>query len=529
MSAKKLKTSVADFETDPFSFGATLNPYCWGWFDGDDYQSEWEPTGAFCARHFADFLAELDGYKVYMHNGGKFDFQFLIPFVDTRKIRIIGNRIVSMYVGDTLLIDSMALMPFALSEYQKTEIDYDKFTVENRRQNKKEILKYLYDDCVDLYNLLTGFQKVVGDHLTIGSAAFANMKKLGIEIPRTNKTHDEQFRPFFYGGRTEAFVKGYHPRQKLKYIDLNSAYPWAMTFKHPCCTGYNFSTKKPKNKLQQSFIHLKASPKGAFPFRQKNNSLSFPTDKTTREYRVTGWEYKAAVETGALKKHELLAVWTPHLTMDFKAYVNTFFPAKADAAARGDLIAKLSYKYLLNSGYGKLATDPDRFAENALIPIGDYMPEPWEPVEDLEIAPLTLWERPSASRYDAYYDVATGASITGFVRAALWRALNAVDTPYYCDTDSIICAGCDALKMGDGLGEWGDEYPPHVTDYACYGKKGYTVLTTTGKRVTASKGVVADYTEIIRAAEGETVEIRRQSPTYKMGKATYITRKIKST
>lgn len=526
MARKTLKPSVADVETDPFSFGADIKPFCFGWFDGDDYEHRWEPSGATCARQFAEFLGDLDGYKVYMHNGGKFDFQFLLPYVDMRKIKIIANRIVSLYVGDTLLIDSFALMPFPLAAYQKTEIDYDKFTKANRRRNKAEILKYLYDDCVDLYNLVTGFQSVVGDHLTIGGAAFANMKKLGIEIPKTNKAHDEQFRSYYYGGRTEAIVKGYFPKKKLFYLDLNSAYPEAMQHKHACGLGYDFSKKIPKRKLPQSFIHLKCVSRGAFPFRNKT-SLTFPRDNVKREYKVTGWEYIAALETNAISDVEILAVWTPHLTMDFKKYVDTYFPLKAQAKLDNDIIAALAYKFLLNSGYGKLATDPERFEEFMLMPLGEFMLEPWEPVEDLEIAPLTLWSRPSASRHNAYYDVATGASIPGFVRAKLWRGLCTVDQPHYCDTDSIMCANYDGLELGKDIGQWDLEHT--VTKYACYGKKGYAVYTNKREWVTASKGVVADHTEIIRAAKGEVVVIERDAPTFKMGKPTYITRKIRIT
>ena len=37
-----------------------------------------------------------------------------------------------------------------------------------------------------------------------------------------------------------------------------------------------------------------------------------------------------------------------------------------------------------------------------------------------------------------FFNLATAASITGFVRAKLWRAICECDRPFYCDTDSLI-------------------------------------------------------------------------------------------
>ena len=46
----------------------------------------------------------------------------------------------------------------------------------------------------------------------------------------------------------------------------------------------------------------------------------------------------------------------------------------------------------------------------------------------------TVYERDDPK--DSFYNVATAASITGFVRAFMWRAICDSEEPLYCDTDS---------------------------------------------------------------------------------------------
>ena len=55
---------------------------------------------------------------------------------------------------------------------------------------------------------------------------------------------------------------------------------------------------------------------------------------------------------------------------------------------------------------------------------------------------------------NAFFNVATAASITGFVRSYLFRSLLAVKNPVYCDTDSIMCSNGDKLDIGGNLGQW---------------------------------------------------------------------------
>src|ERR1700691_2922932 len=106
-----------DCETDPFEHGAEIKPFIWGLYDGREFWT-FSTTST-----FVDFVR---GRKIilYAHNGGKFDFMFLLPYIVETKVQIINGRIVSMYLGSCELRDSFSCVPVSMKEIQKEEIDY---------------------------------------------------------------------------------------------------------------------------------------------------------------------------------------------------------------------------------------------------------------------------------------------------------------------------------------------------------------------------------------------------------------------
>ena len=160
------RIGTLDFETDPFKAGRVPRPFAAG-----VYFNETEKTiiwGLGCETVLADYLREMPDCDLYAHNGGKFDFFYLIPYANKGDIKIINGRIVSMQIGNVKLIDSYPLMPFPLAAYRKTKIDYKLFEENRREKHKDKIISYLIDDCRDLFNLITGFKNIVGNKLTSG-------------------------------------------------------------------------------------------------------------------------------------------------------------------------------------------------------------------------------------------------------------------------------------------------------------------------------------------------------------------------
>lgn len=502
------KIGTLDFETDPFSKGQHVYPFAGCVYIDDHHHVTW---GVDCVADLVSVLNSLPDCKIYAHNGGKFDFHFLLDYANRDNVKIINGRIAQLQIGNCVLIDSFLLMPFGLAAYSKTEIDYSKFVVKLREKNKVEIIEYLKDDCKKLHELLTGFLAVTGNKLTIGSAAFAAQKKMGVIIPECGEQHDIRFREFYFGGRCQAFKTGVFEDEPFDYVDINSAYPAAMLEPHPAFTGYAYSDSFDIDELGANFVTVRAVSRGAFPVRIPGESLAYPDDDITRVYNITGWELKAAIETDSIEILDVLEFRKPKKLINLRAFVETYYQKRLDAEARGDLISKMAYKFLLNSGYGKYATDPREFQDWVIADAGDIVAG-----HDYHstVGRTAFWTK-SAYHGRGWYDVATSASITGLVRANLWRAIKTVDTAHYCDTDGILCKSGAKLPFSKKLGEW--KLEGVGTEFVIAGKKIYGVtFDENGKKVqkTACKGARLSYNEIVEVARGGTVRHLKDAPSF---------------
>ena len=510
---------VLDAETDPFAHGRIIRPFAMCLYSESQRYKKviWSPN---CAKLMAREIRQLPTCTVYAHNGGKFDFHFLIPYANKSTIKIINGRIAVMYIGNAKLVDSWLLIPMALGTYKKEEIDYDLFLEDVREQHKQTIIDYLVSDCENLYELLTGFQKVVGKKLTIGQAAFTKLRSSGIDIPKLTESHDVTFRPFYFGGRCEAIRKG-TTEGKLTYLDINSAYPWAMTHDHPTGSHYNIGRKLPRFGGPW-FAKIVAINRRALCIRDKNG-LTFDCEYGT--FFATGWEIATALEHGLIDIEKVLQVYYPKNTVNFSEYVYETKALRDAAKAAGNEIEQIAYKFLMNSAYGKFATDPRDWQNYYLDDIGTEPDEGYEWLTD--VGNLSIYQTPT---YDGegFYDVATAASITGKVRAFLLDSMARCQDVIYCDTDSIVCKSyASSIKIGKELGNWKVEDTGHKMCIA--GKKLYAFFGDNGIKV-ASKGVRLTASEIERIANGEEIEHCKETPTFSIKKGqSYVKRKIKRT
>jgi hypothetical protein len=526
------KIGVLDFETDPFVYGQVPYPFASCIYFGEqDYALRWEPQ---ITKKTLQLLGELPKSTLYAHNGGRFDFHFLCEFAEKNKPIIIRNeRIVQMDIGQCTLKDSWPLMPFALEEYKKTKIDYNIFDdrFRNIPRNRAKIEKYLIDDCKYLLELLLGFRAIVGEKDTIGAAAFHNMRLSRLNIISATESHDDMFRKFYYGGRVEAFQKGDF-NGTFKYFDINSAYPFAMLSNHASGMDYYRGQKLPRGKqLQTAFVHCVADSTGALPMRNDEGGISFPHIRNA-EFFATGWEIETGLKTGTLKICEILDVWIPRSFINFSEYVKKFYALRLDAKHTGDEIKKLAYKYLLNSGYGKFAQNPREFKTYQLAPYGENLADrkkfagfEWE----ADFGAISLWSE-NSYKGRGFYDVATGASITGFVRAYLWEAICKARNVLYCDTDALICSGAK-LHRGENLGEWKIEGIAERVLIA--GKKLYAVKWKTPvdgeKYKITCKGARLTWRDMLDISRGKTVKWENAAPTFSINGPHFIERNIRST
>lgn len=248
-----------------------------------------------------------------------------------------------------------------------------------------------------------------------------------------------------------------------------------------------------------------------------------------RDYTITGWELIAARETGTAEHIKMITARVHHELISFSDYINHFYNLRLQAKASGDKENDLFSKLLMNSLYGKFGSNPDNYSAYMLIDAdhiasvacdgytfgGTFGPHC--------VVTRDLWE------YEAsYFNVATAASITGFVRAYLWRAICAADGVLYCDTDSIACSGPGDMVLGDALGQWKPE--GDFNRAAIAGKKLYAFREITGEWKTRSKGVKLNARQICKVARGGFVDYAKDVPTFSLKKEpVFVSRRVRAT
>lgn len=518
-----------DCETDPFKEGRIPRPFLWGCYDGQSDEYLEFDTAESLVAHVRDRRA-----IVYAHNGGRFDFHYLRDWFNSDSpIVVISGRIAKFKIGEAEFRDSINILVNPLRAFAKEEIDYAKLEPDVRHKHMDEIRAYLRSDCVNLWVTIKRYFDTYGRSLTQAGSAMRYWKTVYKYpfIPQT-MVQAEQCRDFYYGGRVECFKVG-HELHPFKVVDRNSAYPHAMTFRHPISPHSIALPHLPDSGLSQCFVRLEAYSRGAFPYRDPldpQRALSFPNDGKLREYCVTGWELEAALELDLVKIHRIVDVrrFTQHV--DFVDYVQSFYSQRMFAKKTGDKMLDVFCKLFLNSLYGKFAADPEKYREYIIATDDSFANHARRGF--VEIAPWgerSLMERPLPEHQHRYYNVATAASITGKVRADLLRAIAAVDCPLYCDTDSVFARDVSRLDLGDKLGQWKVE--AECTEWAIAGKKTYAVRMVDGEWKVRSKGAKLTAKEVIQVAHGEAVRYRPEVPTYTIHKPqpAFIERTIIST
>ena len=560
--ARPRPIATGDCETDPFSHGRIPKPFIWGYYDGKEFLI-FDST--------KEFVAHIITHRItiYMHNGGKFDFMFLLSYVPEGKVQIINGRIVSMLLGEAELVDSFAGVPQALGSIKKDEIEYWKMEAEHRIKYREEIISYLKGDCIYLHELMTAYRKAAGKKKTIASNALAHAKSLGIKPGTTNHRFDANYRSFYFGGRTQCFRQGSH--EHISVFDIKSSYPRAMMEDH--ATGsemhrYDNLADMTREEIQRSFITLTCYSDGAFPIRTAGSEgLNFP--KAYGEYCITGWEYVAAKDIGLIDDENIISVRATNDTINFRPYVEHWYKFKNDYSAKdkeGHRIDPINYtigKIMMNSLYGKMAQNPERYHDYKIVETGSPLPcqkpicddkgkcrvcgfhefdHGWTYYTTFENK--TFHRRESLWKYQyrfgieweakpLYKNVATGASITGYARAALLRAIHTVGEPHiiYCDTDSLVVdrfADTSKLPQSDKLGDWDIEIKDAAVGHFC-GKKLYGITinpnkpcgceTRNGKcdrHKVVSKGARLTYKEIEKLAAGESVLYEPAAPSFSL-------------
>lgn len=555
----KFKIAVADCEADPSIADRRPHPFVWG-FEAVDipFTYQWADTyekrgrksviksreqiGKESVELFIDYLYSLnDRYCIYMHNGGKYDFMFLLPYLSDDAM-IINGRIVKANIGPHQIRDSYAAVPVPLSAYKKDDIDYTKLEVDVREEHRQEILQYLNGDCSYLLQMITKWREEFGDILTMATGAMRAVKKY-VSFDTLREDDDKFFRQFYFGGRNQCFEVGEVKAPVLRVYDINSSYPNVMrNFAHPISNTFEVSSELTED---TDFVIVTGENHGALCAKDDNGFLSFTIPYGT--FYTTGHELRAGLETGTFKIESIESAYTATEHTTFEAFVDYYYSKRLECAAlaedlrtRSDIAGALEmelyvlfWKLVLNSGYGKFALNPEDF-KDWCITEADLLAldhDIWTP--EIQTGDYIFWGKPSQRK--KYYNVATGASITGAARAYLLRGLSKAHRAIYCDTDSIICESLDVANDSKALGAWkleaeGDTlYIGGKKLYALYAN-GKPFKDDKGKDKKASKGVKLTAQQIKDVALGEIVEYANPFPAFKLdGSHEFVKRSIRRT
>lgn len=528
-----------DCETDPFKHGRVPEPFIWGSYDGRNFR---------VFDHASELIQYYKKKNVYLfaHNGGNFDFHFLLPYMDECRVMLINGRIVQMKIGEALLRDSYAIMPVPLSAIGKQGIEYWKLEAEYRDEHRDEIVSYLCTDCTSLYAMVAEYFQVAGKKPTLASNGFAQLRAMGLAPSRTSHTFDNHFRQFYYGGRVECFQAGEH--HDINLFDINSAYPYAMS--HPHAHGGQHAEDDTlkgytDDEIKQGFLIVRCLSHGAFPRRDKDG-ITYP--KGIGRFFVTGHEYLVALKHRLIEHDKVEKIYTFEDELDMSNYVAYWFEKKQAATEAGDNVRREIAKRMLVAPYGKFAQNPITYMDYKIMPAGSTIDvdNGWQ--LDAEFADKELHARSVLYKikerlgddwpsYKMHYNVATGASITGFTRAHLLDAIATMgpENVIYCDTDCIFTttkSPSHKLRQDGTLGAWtweGLADPCYIAGKKLYGLR-FVNGPKTGQTKLSHKGSKLSFEEIKSLLDGNVIDWKNEAPTFRLGKApSFIVRSIRAT
>lgn len=572
--AKLRNIAVLDFETDPFDdqLKSEILPFvCELYSDQFGAIVIWdEDFDRFISKVVTAIEDLPDAFTIYAHNGGKFDYLFLVRHL-RGTVKFKGRAIMSCKIGNHELRDSLHILPEKLAAWKKDHFDYSKMKRCNRAKFRAEILDYLHSDCVYLFDIIKSFVGEFGLKISIGQAAFSSLKK-SYTVARVSEASDEFLRRYFFGGRVECIggrgiFDSRAGREDFKLYDLNSAYPDAMAnCAHPIGNEYNW--RRGSISDDTVFVDVECRNFGAFVSRTSTNPFAEagPTFGEFGRFYVTRWEYDVAIKYNLIDDVRLIGVVDCRERSNFSSFIVPIYERRrAVKKAMEELRLKgredttefeelkkqdLFLKYLLNNASGKFAQNPRNFKEYYYTDIGEMPPRDWMqwleeasdddkhkfgfPVERTE--EFQIWAKPSPGR--RYNNVGTAASITGAVRAKLLEAIQHATEPVYCDTDSIICRHLDGNGVEFDVAKLGAWKLEATFDrvivagrklYACE-VQGYPDGHEKRVKIRSKGATGLKWGDFEKMLDNEIITTLNKAPTIsKTGQQTYLRRNIRAT
>lgn len=522
----------------------TLEMRVVGVYDGQGYRS-YRSVSSFLD---GELTHENRGKWFYAHAGGSYDLQFVLEAIYEK--RAAGDRSWSVdgkFSGSSLIIckvkrhkhiwifiDSFWLFRDKLANIAKSigmakgdsfeagqdpdeeGISDDEY--ERRKSNKRAwygnvswetLREYNKADCEILWKAIDQFETAVLElggelQMTIASTGMNLFRRayLNSEID-THKYVNKCAVKAYAASRVEKFIDQI---DDAYYYDVNSSFPFAMTF--PAPGEFLYSTRRMPDDYDKPYlakvdVYVPECNIPPLALRMKQR-VFFPTGRWTNWF--CSEDIKALIEDGGIveKVREVL-VFEPF--NDLSGYCMDIYNKRK---ATSDPFQKIVYKYLLNCVYGKFAEMEDKESflldprdvpltkEDALaMGMREWLPGAWLKMEHKAI-PHRL--------------VPIATHITAIARRTLGKYANLCRDIHYCDTDGFSTK--ENLDCSNDLGGLKLEKLIHHGHFMT--QKMYALLgeTPEGKPVKLYKGKGMSRMTATRYAtlmEGKTIKMERMS------------------
>lgn len=480
MEVKLKNIAVLDMETDPFDNKTRelIRPFLAVLYS-DQFEPKiiWRESFDKFVQHLCDVLEAIaEPFTIYAHNGGRFDFMFLIHKL-RGEVQFKGRGIMRAQIGLHELRDSYHIIPEALASWKKDKFKYDKLHKNSRAKFRQEIIDYCISDCKNLLEIVRNFVDEFGFKISIGSAAMAGVRKY-YNVKRIGEKFDDTLREFFFGGRVQCLQGAGQFDGHYKSYDKNSMYPHVMAkYLHPVGDFHDYTVRRDAPSPDCVFVDFFARNHDALVGRNDDGATT--TQIEEGRFFTTIWEHDKAIKYGLIEPLEYFRTFDCTLRTRFDKFVLPLYERRQVTKLwlkdhgesdpdywrmkKDDTFIKL----ILNNAYGKFAINPRRFRCHWITDPEERPPDEWfadlgklDPAERaLALEPefrgslYWLWSKPSPGRF--FNNVGTAASITGAARAELMEGLHHARDAIYCDTDSIICRELYGVDIDPArLGAW---------------------------------------------------------------------------
>ena len=509
-----------------------------GYYDGESYE---------VYRSISEFLYFVTDDKrdkvIYAHNGGAFDFNFVLQEVicgeckeDFRIVSVLPRgsafltiTVVRVYhhkvngewqeeIGAKITFrDSLALLPFSLkslTENFKTQAAKGEWDHKNKRKraDDPELLQYLRDDCIGLYQVLEKFFhwpliRETGISFTIASQALKvfrstlNDRILGCPVnskdPEFNV--DKFVRKSYFGGRTEVFKPYFkEPGEKLSCFDINSLYPSVMRdFEFPT-TFKRWSWKYDPNEMGfwEATVEVPRDmyvpPLGALlKIDSETKQVSRVADSSMGKFIFPSGTFSGIWTSIELEYAKSVGVKILEIGKGaifenggyiFKDFIDELWDMRQ--RAEKDSVDSFICKLLLNSCYGRFGLNLER--EQLVIDEGQagvgLSSYEFETGREIEGAKEIFRFVRETQTIASFTNVAIASWVTAQARIRMHKHyMKHQDHLYYTDTDSAFIRDFGQIESSKKLGEFKYEYS---AGEACFLlPKAYGLADITGLKI----------------------------------------------